>query len=152
MAAMPEENDNEDDPFDLTRFARAQEPVYETALAELRSGEKRSHWIWYIFPQFAGLGRSPTAERYAIRSRAEAEAYARHPLLGARLRECTAAVNAVEGRSAQEIFSTPDWMKFRSSMTLFAHTAEPGEMFAAALAKYYGGEECTETLRLLFGS
>ncbi|MCX4198386.1 DUF1810 family protein [Methylobacterium organophilum] len=108
------------DTYELGRFVAAQEGVYPRALAELQAGDKRSHWMWFVFPQIAGLGASPMAQRYAIGSLAEAEAYAAHPVLGARLRACTAAVNAVAGRSAHAIFGSPDDLKFRSSMTLFA--------------------------------
>ena len=108
----------EADPHDLSRFVQAQAADYARALDEIRSGRKRSHWMWYIFPQFAGLGSSPTSRRYAIKSLAEAEAYLRHPVLGPRLRACAEAVLAVEGRSASEIFGTPDDMKLRSSATL----------------------------------
>ncbi|CAM2988552.1 DUF1810 domain-containing protein [Methylobacterium mesophilicum] len=127
------------EPYDLDRFVAAQAGVYDRALAELRAGEKRSHWMWFIFPQIAGLGSSPMARRYAIGTLDEARAYCGHPVLGARLRACTAAVNGVTGRSAHAIFGSPDDMKFRSSMTLFARAApeEPG--FAEALARYFGG-------------
>jgi uncharacterized protein (DUF1810 family) len=137
--------------FDLERFVTAQAPVYPQALAELRAGDKRSHWMWFIFPQLAALGRSPRAVFYGLDGIEEARAYLGHPLLGARLRECTAAVNAVAGRSLHEIFGTPDDTKFRSSMTLF-HRAAPDEpLFAAALARYCGGEEDPLTLGLLQG-
>jgi uncharacterized protein (DUF1810 family) len=102
------------DAFDLQRFLTAQEGPYAQVLGELRAGQKRSHWMWFIFPQIRGLGRSATAERFAISGRDEAEAYLEHPVLGARLRECTRLVNAVEGRSAEEIFGFPDYLKFRS--------------------------------------
>ncbi|MEE7450610.1 calpastatin [Methylobacterium radiotolerans] len=137
------------DIYDLGRFVTAQEGVYPRALAELRAGDKRSHWMWFIFPQIAGLGASPMARRYAIGSLAEAEAYAAHPVLGARLRACTAAVNAVAGRSAHAIFGAPDDLKFRSSMTLFARAA-PGEpLFADALARYFDGAPDPRTLAKL---
>lgn len=137
------------DIYDLGRFVAAQEGVYPRALAELRAGDKRSHWMWFIFPQIAGLGASPMARRYAIGSLAEAEAYAAHPVLGARLRACTAAVNAVAGRSAHAIFGAPDDLKFRSSMTLFARAA-PGEpLFADALARYFDGAPDPRTLAKL---
>jgi uncharacterized protein (DUF1810 family) len=112
-----------DDPYDLQRFVAAQAAVYPEVLAELGAGEKRSHWMWFIFPQLAGLGRSATARRYALSSLAEARAYLAHPLLGARLRECTQLVNEVTGRSAAQIFGFPDELKFHSCMTLFAHAA-----------------------------
>lgn len=137
------------DTYDLGRFVAAQEGVYPRALAELQAGDKRSHWMWFVFPQIAGLGASPMAQRYAIGSLAEAEAYAAHPVLGARLRACTAAVNAVAGRSAHAIFGSPDDLKFRSSMTLFAR-AVPGEpVFADALARYFDGVPDPRTLAKL---
>lgn len=137
------------DTYDLGRFVAAQEGVYGRALAELQVGDKRSHWMWFIFPQIAGLGASPMAQRYAIGSLAEAQAYAAHPVLGARLRACTAAVNAVAGRSAHAIFGSPDDLKFRSSMTLFAR-AVPGEpVFADALARYFDGVPDPRTLAKL---
>src|SRR5262245_19144102 len=108
------------DPYDLTRFVTAQEDDYDTALAEVRDGDKRSHWMWYIFPQFAGLGFSSMSRRYAIRSAAEVEVYLRHPVLGPRLIECAEAAIGVEGHSALEIFGSPDDMKLRSCATLFA--------------------------------
>jgi len=138
-----------DDPFNLKRFLAAQDPVYERVRAELREGEKRSHWMWFVFPQIAGLGHSPTARAYALSSREEARAYLDHPVLGPRLRECTALVNAVEGRSADRILGGIDAMKFRSSMTLFAEVA-PGEpLFGQALDKYFGGEKDLLTLEKL---
>ena len=138
-----------DDPFDLNRFVEAQEPVYEQVCAELREGRKRSHWIWFIFPQLRGLGHSPTAQFFAIRSRAEAEAYLRHPVLGARLRECTALVNAVEGRGVGDIFGFPDDLKFRSSITLFAEVAPEEAVFRQALDKYFEGLPDERTVELL---
>ncbi len=142
------------DDFDLRRFAAAQDAsdgagsVYDRALNELRAGRKRSHWMWFVFPQLAGLGSSPMARTYAIASRAEAAAYLAHPLLGPRLRASIAAVLAVEGRSAHEIFGSPDDLKFRSCLTLFVHAAEDPADFRAALAKYYGGAEYPVSLRL----
>ena len=118
-------------------------------LAELRAGRKRSHWMWFIFPQLRGLGHSPTAQYFAIRSRAEAEAYLRHPVLGARLRECTRLVNAVEGRGVGDIFGFPDDLKFRSSMTLFAEVAPDDAVFRQALDKYFEGEPDERTMELL---
>ena len=135
--------------FDLEHFVSAQEPVYEQALEELRAGRKRSHWMWFIFPQLAGLGRSATAIHFAIVSRAEAQVYLDHPVLGARLRECTQAMLAVEGRSLSLILGFPDDLKFRSSMTLFAELAEPGSPFHSALAKYCDGKPDPKTLELL---
>jgi uncharacterized protein (DUF1810 family) len=134
------------DPFDLQRFVDAQELVYPTVLHELRAGRKRSHWIWFIFPQIAGLGSSPTAARYAISSLDEARAYLRHDLLGPRLRECTRLVNAVADRSIGEIFGSPDDLKVRSSMTLFAHATDDNEDFVQLLQRYYNGEEDPLTL------
>jgi uncharacterized protein (DUF1810 family) len=128
-----------DDPYDLDRFVAAQDPVYHRVVAELRAGRKQSHWMWFIFPQIAGLGASPMAQRYAIGSLAEATAYLAHTLLGPRLRECTGLVNAVAGRSLGAIFGSPDDVKFRSSMTLFAAAAPDEPAFAEALAKYCDG-------------
>ena len=137
------------DPHDLNRFVQAQEGVHERALAEIKSGRKRSHWMWYIFPQFDGLGFSPTAKLYAIKSVAEAEAYLRHPVLGPRLKECAEAALGVQGRTAFEIFGSPDDMKLRSCATLFAHVSPPGSVFHRLLDKYYQGEPDDKTLRLL---
>lgn len=138
------------DSFNLARFIEAQSDSYAEALRELRAGQKRTHWMWFVFPQYAGLGLSATAQRYAIRSMAEAHAYLHHPLLGSRLLECTQAVNAVEGRSAPQIFGTPDDLKFCSSMTLFeAANAAQGSAFALALDKYYAGERDERTLQLI---
>lgn len=135
--------------FGLERFVSAQASAYEQALAELRAGLKRSHWIWFIFPQLIGLGRSATAVHFAIASRAEAQAYLEHPVLGARLRECTQAMLAVEGRPLSAILGFPDDLKFRSSMTLFAELSEPGSPFHAALAKYCDGRPDPTTVELL---
>jgi uncharacterized protein (DUF1810 family) len=136
------------DPFRLQRFVDAQQGVYAQARAELAAGCKRSHWMWFVFPQLKGLGRSATAQYYGIASKAEAQAYWAQPLLGARLRECTELVLAVEGRSAREIFGPPDDLKFRSCMTLFAQaTGEP--IFTRALEKYFGGEPDPRTIGLL---
>ena len=129
-----------DDPYDLVRFVKAQEPCYAQVLAELAEGSKRSHWMWFIFPQLKGLGGSPTAVTYAISSLAEAHAYLAHPLLGARLRECTLCVLALTGRTTHEVFGYPDDLKFRSCMTLFAH-ADPAGPWRTALARYFAGEE-----------
>jgi uncharacterized protein (DUF1810 family) len=137
-----------DDPYDLHRFVEAQESVIETAKRELRSGRKRSHWMWFVFPQFAGLGRSEMSKRYAISSRGEADAYLNHPVLGRRLRDCTEIVNGIDGRSATEIFGSPDDLKFRSSMTLFDAVADGPTPFATALERYYD-EPDPKTLRLL---
>lgn len=137
------------DPHDLNRFVQAQAGDYERALAEIRNGRKRSHWMWYIFPQFDGLGFSPTSKRYAIKSVAEAKAYLAHPVLGPRLRECAEAVLGVEGRSAFEIFGSPDDMKLRSCATLFASVSPAGSVFHRLLDKYYQGEKDSQTLHLL---
>ena len=137
-----------DDPHDLQRFVDAQAGVFERALAELSTGAKRSHWMWFIFPQVAGLGFSAMAQRYAIGSKLEAEAYLAHPLLGPRLIACARAVLAVEGRSAHQIFGSPDDLKFRSSMTLFAAIAEDA-IFAEALRKYFDGRPDEATLEAL---
>lgn len=136
------------DSFDLERFLDAQAPVYPRVLAELRRGQKQSHWMWFIFPQFAGLGHSAMAQRFAIASRDEAVAYLGHTILGSRLRECTALVNAVEGRTILEILGSPDDLKFHSSMTLFG-AASPDSEFSAAIAKFYGGKPDERTLDLL---
>jgi uncharacterized protein (DUF1810 family) len=128
------------DPYHFGRFVEAQDAIYAQVCEELRQGEKRSHWMWFVFPQIRGLGRSPMAERFAIGSLAEARAYLKHEILGARLRECTRLVNAVEGKSASEIFGFPDDLKFHSSMTLFARAGDGEAVFREALAKYFGGE------------
>jgi len=128
------------DPFDLERFVNAQAPVYDAVCAELRAGEKRGHWMWFIFPQLRGLGSSAMADKFGISSREEAAAYLNHPVLGARLRECTALVNAVEGRSIGQVFGYPDDLKFRSSMTLFRMVAEDNRIFHYAVEKYFDGE------------
>ncbi len=137
-----------DDPFDLRRFLDAQQGVYATALAELRAGAKRSHWIWFVFPQLRGLGHSATAQRFGISSLAEAQAYLAHPVLGGRLRECAAALLAVEGRSVHQILGFPDDLKVRSSMTLFAR-ADADQVFLDILDKFYEGKQDPETLALL---
>jgi uncharacterized protein (DUF1810 family) len=137
------------DPFDLARFVDAQAPVMARVTAELSAGRKRSHWMWFVFPQLAGLGFSAMAARYAIRSRNEARAYLAHSVLGPRLIDCTRLVLAVEGRDAYAIFDTPDDLKFRSSMTLFARTAPTEPAFGRALSKYFDGEEDQKTLSLL---
>jgi len=138
-----------DDFLRLHRFVEAQEPLFETVLAELRAGQKRTHWMWFIFPQIAGLGSSAMAQRYAISGPEEAVAYLAHPLLGPRLLDCTALVNAVAGRTAREIFGSIDEMKFRSSMTLFAQTSGAPEIFEHALRKYFGGAGDERTTALL---
>jgi uncharacterized protein (DUF1810 family) len=136
------------DPYDLDRFVRAQAADYDRALAELRGGKKRSHWMWYIFPQIEGLGQSPMSRRYSIKSAAEARAYLDHPVLGPRLRECAAVVNGTAGRSALEIFGSPDDMKLRSCATLFASVSDDA-VFDQVLQKYFNGQNDKETLRLL---
>lgn len=138
-----------DDPHELNRFVPAQQEDYARALAEIRSGRKRSHWMWYIFPQLDGLGFSSMAKRYAIRSLDEARAFLAHPLLGPRLLECAEAVLAVEGRTAHDIFGSPDDLKLRSCATLFACVSPPGSAFDLLLQKYYAGERDGKTLRLL---
>lgn len=138
-----------DDPHNLARFLDAQAPVYAQVLGELRAGRKRSHWIWFIFPQIAGLGHSAMSERYAIASLDEARAYLAHPVLGTRLRECSASVLAVRDRTIHEIFGSPDDMKFRSCMTLFNRAAPVETVFGQCLQKYFGGDEDLQTLRLL---
>ena len=137
------------DPYDLQRFVDAQAPVIERVRAELGAGQKRSHWMWFIFPQIKGLGSSPAAQHFAIASRAEAEAYLEHPVLGPRLRECTQLVLGVTSRSAHEIFGSPDDLKFRSCLTLFAAAAEENNVFAPALQRYFGGERDPLTVKAL---
>ncbi len=137
------------DPYNLQRFVDAQTSVYAHVVAELRDGRKRSHWMWFIFPQIAGLGSSPTAQRFAISGRAEALAYLAHPTLGPRLRECTELVNQLPDRTVDEIFGYPDDLKFRSSVTLFAAVAPGEQVFRAALDKYFAGEPDAATLALL---
>jgi uncharacterized protein (DUF1810 family) len=134
--------------FSLRRFIDAQSPIYSRVVDELRGGRKQSHWMWFIFPQIAGLGHSAMARRFAISGREEAVAYLSHDVLGARLRECTALVNAVEGRTILEILGSPDDLKFHSSMTLFAAVSSEPE-FAAAIAKFYGGRRDVRTLDFL---
>ena len=137
------------DRFNLDRFLEAQDAVFENVRSELREGRKRTHWMWFIFPQIAGLGHSPMSKTFAISSLLEAEAYLKHPVLGPRLRECTQLVNAVEGRSISQIFGDPDDMKFRSSMTLFAHATTDNRVFQDALQKYFAGKHDQATIELL---
>ena len=137
------------DQFDLARFTSAQEAVYDGALAEIRSGDKRSHWMWFIFPQIDGLGFSSTAQRYAIKSAEEARDYLAHPVLGPRLLECAKAVLAVEGRSASEIFGWPDDLKLKSCMTLFESVAGQDSLFGQVLDRYYQGKRDTRTQEIL---
>ena len=137
------------DEFNLQRFVVAQDPVYTAVLDELRAGEKRSHWMWFIFPQIKGLGHSVMAQQYAITSREEAKAYLEHPLLGSRLRECTGLVMNVNGRSAEQIFAYPDNVKFRSSMTLFMEVSTGNNIFQDALLMYFEGTPDHSTLAIL---
>jgi uncharacterized protein (DUF1810 family) len=137
------------DEHNLHRFLDAQERVYDTVLDELRAGRKSSHWIWFIFPQIAGLGRSGTAQQFAIGSLDEAKAYLQHPVLGPRLRECTQLVLDVNGRSAEEIFGYPDYLKFRSCMTLFLTAATDNTIFNDALLKYFDGKPDQLTMNVL---
>ena len=137
------------DPHDLNRFIAAQENDYERALAEVEAGRKRTHWMWYVFPQIDGLGFSSISRRFAIKGIEEATAYLDHPILGPRLVECAEAVVAVKGRSATEIFGSPDDLKLKSCATLFAHVSPPGSVFDRLLAKYYSGERDARTLELL---
>jgi uncharacterized protein (DUF1810 family) len=138
-----------DDPYDLARFVQAQRGSYETALAEIRRGEKRSHWMWYVFPQVAGLGGSDNARRYAISGVEEARAYLEHPTLGPRLVACAEAALGVTGRSAREIFGTPDDLKLRSCATLFAEVSDAGSPFHRLLDQYFGGKPDARTLTFL---
>ena len=140
---------NPDDRFDLNRFVQAQQEVYSRALAELKLGRKRSHWMWFIFPQIDGLGYSSTAKFYAIKSKDEAKAYLAHPLLGKRLMECAATLLKIEGTSAAEIFGYPDDLKLRSSMTLFASVSPGGSVFSRVLDHYFEGELDAGTIELL---
>jgi uncharacterized protein (DUF1810 family) len=135
--------------FELERFVRAQEPLIEQVREELAAGRKRTHWMWFIFPQLRGLGRSVTAQHYAISSLAEARAYLQHPLLGRRLVECTELVNAVENRTAHEIFGSPDDLKFRSCLSLFRHVLNAPVVFQTALNRYFNGAADPDTLALL---
>ena len=137
------------DPHDLQRFVDAQQPIYAQAVAELRAGRKRSHWMWFVFPQLRGLGHSSMATHYGIASRDEALAYLGHPLLGPRLVECTTLVLAVQGRSLNAILGSPDDLKFRSSMTLFAEVAAAPDPFVDALDRFCDGERDARTLALL---
>ncbi len=140
---------NSTDPHNLSRFVRAQKDDYAQALSELRSGRKRTHWIWYIFPQIDGLAFSATSKRYAIKSAEEARAYLDHPVLGPRLLECAGALLRIEGGSATEILGSPDDMKLNSCATLFASVLPTGSVFDRLLEKYYRGERDSKTLQLL---
>ncbi|MDB5768772.1 MAG: hypothetical protein JWQ61_3586 [Collimonas fungivorans] len=134
------------DQYNLQRFVAAQQPVFDIVREELSQGSKRSHWMWFVFPQIEGLGHSATAVKYAISSLEEARAYLEHPLLGPRLRECCRLVAVVDGRSAEDIFGFPDYMKFQSSLTLFAQAATDNQAFNECLKKYFGGEPDQATL------
>jgi uncharacterized protein (DUF1810 family) len=138
-----------EDPHELSRFVHAQAEDYERALREIRSGRKRSHWMWYVFPQIDGLGFSSMSRRYSIKSVAEARAYLDHPVIGRRLVECAEAALSVEGRSASEIFGSPDDMKLRSCATLFASVTPPDSVFARLIDKYFKGERDGRTLQLI---
>ena len=137
------------DLFNLVRFIQAQDPVYARVCSELRQGRKVSHWMWFVFPQIEGLGRSGMARKFAISSLEEARAYLDHPVLGPRLRECTQLVCQISETTIQEIFGSPDDMKFRSSMTLFAQAKHGNEVFVQALEKYFGGQPDRRTMERL---
>lgn len=137
------------DPFLLTRFVTAQDKIYDRALEELKSGRKRSHWMWFVFPQIEGLGFSSTTQYYSIKTLEEARRYLKHPVLGKRLRECTETILALEGLSASSIFGYPDDLKLKSSMTLFAGVAEPKSVFTRVLEKYYQGNPDERTVAIL---
>jgi uncharacterized protein (DUF1810 family) len=138
-----------DDPYNLQRFVDAQNPVFAQVCSELRTGQKTSHWMWFVFPQIAGLGSSSLARKYALSSLDEAKAYLNHPVLGSRLRESAQLVLSLEGRTIGEVFGTPDDLKFRSSMTLFARADPAEQLFQNALRKYFGGQEDPLTLARL---
>ncbi len=148
---MPPTDDTHDphDPFNLHRFVSAQEPVYAAVRAELRRGQKRTHWMWFIFPQLNGLGSSPTSKYYAIKSSDEARSYLGHPILGRRLVDCAEMVLDIRGRSAADIFGAPDDLKLRSSMTLFAAFTDAESVFARVLDTYFQGQRDRRTLELL---
>jgi uncharacterized protein (DUF1810 family) len=148
--ANPTDRDAADDPHDLARFLDAQADDYDRALAEIAAGRKRTHWMWYVFPQLDGLGSSSTARQYAVKSLAEAEAYLAHPVLGPRLLACAAAALGVAaGRTARDVFGSPDDLKLRSSATLFARVSPPGSAFHRLLDRYFGGQPDAKTLQLL---
>jgi uncharacterized protein (DUF1810 family) len=140
---------SQNDPYNLQRFLEAQRCCYEQVCCELTAGHKTSHWMWFIFPQWTGLGRSLSANHYAIASRREGEAYLAHPVLGPRLIECTQLVNGVVGRTVEQIFGDPDHLKFQSSMTLFANVAAGNTVFLKALAKYFDCKTDQRTIDLL---
>ena len=137
------------DPFELSRFLKGQDRVYDRVLSELRSGRKRTHWMWFVFPQIEGLGYSSTTQYYSIKSKEEARQYLNHPLLGKRLRECAESILALEGLSASRIFGYPDDLKLKSSMTLFTSVVEPQSVFSRVLEKYFQGNRDERTLALL---
>lgn len=137
------------DPYNLERFIDAQRDIFNTVIVELKQGKKSGHWMWYVFPQIQGLGRSPTSICFAITSIAEARSYLNHPILGNRLRTCTDLVNGTEGRTAEQIFGYPDYLKFRSSMTLFEYVDEESSSFSHALRRFFGGEPDPRTLDIL---
>jgi uncharacterized protein (DUF1810 family) len=137
------------DPYDLARFVEAQDPVYSTVVEELRAGRKRTHWVWFVFPQRRELGRSPTAAHFGIGSRDEAVAYLAHDILGPRLRECARLVAAVDGPSIEQVMGEVDAMKLRSSMTLFANATDDDREFLDVLERFYGGEPDPSTVELL---
>lgn len=145
----PSDSPDANDPYNLSRFVRAQEAEYEQALSEIEKGQKRSHWMWYIFPQIDGLASSSTSKHYAVKSVGEARAYLDHPILGPRLLACAEAAVGVEGRSAAEIFGSPDDLKLQSCATLFAYVSPQGSVFDRLLDKYYRAERDGKTLRLL---
>jgi uncharacterized protein (DUF1810 family) len=141
--------DDRNDPYDLDRFISAQQGIYDGVLAELRGGRKRSHWMWYIFPQIDGLGHSPTTRHYSIKSLEEARSYLAHPVLGARLVECAETVVALQGLSAADIFGHPDDWKLHSSMTLFALVSGPRSVFERVLDRYFQGKRDARTLQIV---
>ena len=147
--AMSDDPQNPNDPYQLRRFLEAQQDNFEQAHREINQGRKLSHWMWYIFPQFEGLGSSSTARRYSIKSLEEAKAYLNHPVLGRRLLQCAEAVLKVEGRSAEQIFGYPDDLKLRSCATLFSSVLPAGSVFDRVLEKYYAGRRDEKTLQLL---
>lgn len=147
--STPTDTSDGNDPYHLSRFVSAQQDDYDQALSEIRSGKKRSHWMWYIFPQIDGLAFSSTSKYYAIKSTEEARAYLAHPVLGPRLLECAEAAVQIEGRSAREIFGSPDDLKLKSCATLFSCVSPPGSVFERLLEKYYHGERDGKTLRIL---
>lgn len=143
------EPQDESDPFNLARFVASQEEVFEVALAELRRGRKRSHWMWFIFPQVEGLGSSATSRKYAIRSLEEARAYLSHPVLGSRLLDCCRAILSVQGKSASDIMGYPDDLKLRSSMSLFMLAEDSHQEFRQVIDRYFQGQPDERTLELL---